>query len=209
MSSFLSKLGANKPQTEPTSAAVAPSPQTEQPAGVAAVGLGALLARKRAEAQRGNESNQALAILPTSGTAEQTPSVPVVAARSEADFAAKMQRLDLTIGEIESISQLEIDHVRNLVVEIMLDLKQFPEFDGMVRAKDTRNLMKFIQATSSQVNNQFAKVAEKREVKKAKSGGLTVNLDAMAGFLPPPKTVTVSLDAFADMNFDDVPVKKK
>jgi hypothetical protein len=133
--------------------------------------------------------------------------VPVEEARGPEGFKETLAKLDAMIGEVMRVEQTDFDIVRGYVASISTELKTMPEYRGFVRAKDVHNLMKFIQASSSQASNQFKVSAEKAAKKAVTSRSKKVfSLDAFGDDVPKPK---MNLEALSGMNTDDIPEKKK
>lgn len=203
-----------------TTAVIPPSPtQAPSPVAIAVAtaqvskptGLGAFLKSARS----GNPLPVPTpAPTPVPEPAQPLNKVPVVSSTGPMGFDQKLRQLDALIGEVMRIPQTDLDHTRNYVAEIMTELKIHPEYEGMVRASDIRNLMKFVQSSSSQATNQFAKAAESKEKKAtAKRKAASMDLGAFSEDLSDsqPKlaapTRKMDLKALAGFNTDDVKTK--
>lgn len=193
-----SAQAAVSPSTNP-----APSPTSQVGASVAKpVGLGAFL--KAAQSGKPIQAPVAKEAHPPAEPAERIE-VEVVEARGPEGFKATLEKLDAMIGSVMRVERTDFDIVRGYVASVMTELKEMPEYRGFVRAKDVHNLMKFVQASSSQAENQFKVSSEKKEKKAvAKKKASSFNLEAF-GDVPQKR---MNLDALSGMNTDDIAVKK-
>lgn len=202
---------AVQPSTNP-----APSPAPEPSASVARepsatsvaakpVGLGAFL--QAAKAGKPIQAPTPTEIHPPAEPVARLE-VPVVESRGPENFQETLKKLDAMIGEAMRVEQTDFDIVRGYVATVSKELKEMPEYRGFVRAKDMHNIMKFIQASSSQAVNQFKVSAEKKEkASTRKKASSNFSLAAFGDDVPVKKGF--NLEALSSMNTDDVPVKSR
>jgi hypothetical protein len=201
--SFLGLTPSNKPveASEPVASAVnVPSPETSKPqTSPVKPGLGAFL--KTGVASKPVPSTQLVPFVePIMAETEQVES------RGPENFKQNLLRLDSMVGDMMRIEVGDIGFVRQMVRDIMVDLKEYPEFDGIVREKDVHNIMKFIQASSSQASNQFALQAEKKE--KAATKKRNVIKADISALLGPITTHKFDLTSLSSFNTDKIDPKK-
>lgn len=136
-----------------------------------------------------------------------------------AGFQAKLDKLDSLVSKETGISQLSIDTARAYVRDIMLELRVYPEYDGILIDRDTHNIMAYVQASQLQVGNAFVVAKEKRVKaadKKAAAGNAAWDLTSLGDMsLSPPlrqiqnKALTQGLDALASLNVDAIEAKNQ
>lgn len=83
------------------------------------------------------------------------------------------------------ISELQIDGARKYVSEIMMELKQNPDYDSILIDRDVHNVMLFVRASRQYATASFVtqkkKSAERAEKKAAKTGGLSFDMSILTG----------------------------
>lgn len=86
---------------------------------------------------------------------------------------ALCDKIDVMLESNPNLAGPPLFELRNHVQTLMITLKQRPEFDSVLIAKDVRNVMKFIRAARNQA-------LELREVKSAKKVVRTAKKDGIA-----------------------------
>lgn len=209
----------------PNVAAGTESPSAENKVGLVgagptppAGGLSALFAKKKIGNNPQTIASQNTGLVatqnapPDTSTLEITidrPAIPIETSNGPTNFQEKLQRLDFLIGERERVDKFDLDHIRGLCKDIMIDLKTMPEFDGMVRAKDVHNLMVYVQSSVGQAKNQFALNADKTVKKTERKNQKSQIADEMFMQFFAPTATKLSLEDLSTMNTDDITAKDR
>jgi hypothetical protein len=127
---------------------------------------------------------------PTTLSVPPSTTLPVALADEiPLDFAGMLARVDALVnkdieaGDATGLDAFNVDTCRSYVVKIFAEMKADPNLDGMMIAKDTRNILAFLRYTKTLAQDEIqtkAVKATKTKENKAKKGGLgalTLNLD--------------------------------
>lgn len=90
-----------------------------------------------------------------------------------ADFQVLLRNLDQLVGEQTGIGQLQLDIVRKYVSEIMVTLKENPEFEPILVDKDVHNVMVFVQSSMNLATADFVQKKQKKDTSAAKKAAKT------------------------------------
>lgn len=157
-------------------------------------------------------------------TAVDTPTQVNLNVATTADsFKALLDQFDAMVGQVASISQLELANSRNYVARIMKDLVTHPEYDGFVIARDVHNVMKFVQASSNMANTNFVTSQERKQkaaVKKATAESISLEafdfgsdtsaqMAAIKAKKAIPASKPLAITDLASMNMDSIETKLK
>lgn len=101
------------------------------------------------------------------------------------DFQDLLNRFDSLLERDNGVSMMNIDLCRSYVKRIMVDLKEHPEYDGLIIDRDVHNVIKFIRSikesaaqTVIEKKAKAEKTAATKAAKKNRFGDLSnVNLD--------------------------------
>lgn len=155
-----------------------------------------------------SDFQQSTSIGPLESTA---PTIPT--ALGPQGFKARLDAFDAMIMAEAGINQQQLDAARNHVATIMVELKENPEYDGMLIDRDVHNIMLYVRASASFTKSEFVLVNEKKTkaaVKKSNSKiNTTFDLSLLTGIAMEPttkieKAASRGVDAFADLNVDDI-----
>lgn len=141
----------------------------------------------------------------------QVDSEEIKATSSPDSFKQRLDAFDAMIMANAGITQLTLDMARGQVAAIMTELKEFPEYDGFVVARDVHNLLVYVRASASYTKNNFVVAAEKKTKAAAKkASSAQFDLSSLSEPIVPnaPKQIAKAamngLDAFASLNVDSI-----
>lgn len=198
--SLLSTLAAATKQKEQVNAGT----ESESPRPISR--LEALKA-KAASKTTGNESNNALATVSTAiapapkvssllattkraaeDKAESDRKAEVIFKELPIDFQELTNNFDELLAKSAGVTMVNVDTARAYVKRIMTDLKEHPEYDGLLIDRDVHNVIKFIRSlketamdTVEVKRDKAAKSESRAKGKKNRFGnmdGLVLDLDA-------------------------------
>jgi hypothetical protein len=150
-------------------------------------------------------ANRLLAAAKAAKEADPRPSYDHLFDAIPENFQDVVDKFDALLSRDNAINEMNIGHLRNYVQRIFVDLKNNPEYDGMIIDRDVHNIIKFMRAVKSEAQDLAIDKKEKKakadsnKVKKNKFAAVAGNLDM--GALP------MNLDAVAGMgdDFEDMP----
>ncbi len=120
-------------------------------------------------------------------------------------FKERLARLDRLIAADHGISELSIDVGRKFVQDIAIELRDHPEYDGIMQDLDVHNIMVFMRATMARANAGFAKKAAASEKKSAKASSRSFDFSGAAALMAPQSGPANSLEALANFDASKLP----
>lgn len=99
------------------------------------------------------------------------------------DFKELLDRFDTLLKRDTGINDFNIDMIRAYVKRIMMDLREHPEYDGLVIDRDVRNVIAFIRSTKEKAIEAASEKKEKSEKKKANAGKSKNRFGDVGGFI--------------------------
>lgn len=108
-----------------------------------------------------------------------------------AQFRETLDKLDSLMKE--QTSDVVVALARDIVKRTMLELRQFPEFAGIVKDSDIRNVFIFLRRLAGEVKLAAEETKAKRAKKAVKDGAVTIPVD-----------MPMDLTMLGNMNFNDV-----
>lgn len=98
------------------------------------------------------------------------------------DFQEVLNRFDDMMQRDHGILQIDLVRCRDFVKKIMIDLKENPEYDGLIIDRDVHNIIKFQRMLKSQaeeaVVTKTEKAAKRESKSKVKGGRFAVDMEA-------------------------------
>ena len=98
------------------------------------------------------------------------------------DFQEVLNRFDDMMQRDHGILQVDLVRCRDFVKKIMIDLKENPEYDGLIIDRDVHNIIKFQRMLKSQaeeaVVTKTEKAAKRESKSKVKGGRFAVDMEA-------------------------------
>lgn len=121
-------------------------------------------------------------------------------------FKYKLDMLDALIQRDAGINGAMLGVVKGRIKDIVKELKEFPEYDGLIIDRDIHNIMLFMQQSVNQAKADFVQKDKKRTTKAIKAAKFDFGESLANGPLA-LEGPTLDLDALSGLNLDDVKAK--
>jgi hypothetical protein len=146
-------------------------------------------------------------------TLEPTAPQDEVYAVGPEGFQARLDALDAVVSREAMLSDFSASFAKNRIKDIFLELRKFPEYDGLIVDRDVHNIMSYMQYTITFAQEKYAekKTAKvKRESKAAAKPKYSFNFDKLMApasdlALSPAKATSIS--SLAAMDTDAIESK--
>lgn len=127
-------------------------------------------------------------------------------------FKERLARLDRLIQADNGVTEINIGVARTYVKEVAIELKEFPEYMGIMKPLDIHNVMVFMRGTMAMAEKGFEKkdaASEKRATKKAAGAKFDFSGFDPAATPALPGSANAAaqggLDAFANFDASKIP----
>lgn len=167
--------------------------------------LGALLKRNQTQRQDSPEKDKVNLPAVQAPSVLDTPVEEVIPPGPDG-FKLRLDMLDALIKRDAGISDVMLGMVKTRIKDIVSELKEFPEYDGLIIDRDIHNIMIFMNKSVSTAKAGFVEKEKKRTTRAVRAAKFDFG-DVGTGPALALDGPELNLDALSEMNLDTIKAK--